>query len=130
MNNMAIRFLLGKIGVDGHDRGIRTLSYELRRSGFEVIYTGPYQTIDAIADAAIQEDVQIIGISTLAGDYVLIPKLMKRLKEREIEVPVILGGTIPNDLEDSLRKAGIKAIFRPGAKIEDIIDTIRSLVAK
>lgn len=127
---MATRFLLCKIGLDGHDRGVRTLAVELTRAGFEVIYSGPYPTIDFIVNSAIQEDVDILGISTLAGDYVLIPKLMKKLREKGVEIPVILGGTIPNDLEDSLKGEGIKAIFRPGSKIEDIIETINYLVAK
>lgn len=125
---MAIRFLLGKIGIDGHDRGARVLAYELRRAGMEVIYTGPWQTIEAIVETAIQEDVDILGISTLGGDYVLIPKLMKRLAEKNVHIPVILGGIIPDEVEDSLQESGVKAIFRPGSKIEEITAKIKFLV--
>lgn len=125
---MAVRFLLGKIGIDGHDRGARVISYGLRRAGFEVIYTGPWQSIDSIIETAIQEDVDIIGISTLGGDYVLMPRLMQRMRERNLDLPVILGGTIPDDEEESLKQAGVSAIFRPGSSMESIVGAINSLV--
>ncbi|MHB1044189.1 MAG: cobalamin B12-binding domain-containing protein [Eubacteriales bacterium] len=125
---MAVRFLLGKIGIDGHDRGARVISYGLRRAGFEVIYTGPWQSVDSIIETAIQEDVDIIGISTLGGDYVLMPRLMERMRQRGLDLPVILGGTIPDDEEESLKQAGVSAVFRPGSSMESIVSTINSLV--
>ena len=125
---MAIRMLLAKIGIDAHDRGIKFLAYTLRDAGLEVIYTGPWQTIDAITKTAIQEDVDIIGINTLGGDYILIPKLLERLKEAEVNIPVIVGGIIPADIEENLKKVGIAAIFHPGASTESIVGAINLIL--
>ncbi|HEX78166.1 MAG TPA: methylmalonyl-CoA mutase [Dehalococcoidia bacterium] len=127
---MAVRFLLAKIGIDGHDRGARTVALALRDAGMEVIYTGPWQSIESVTETAIQEDVDIIGISTLGGDYFLVPKLLNRIREKGLNIPVIVGGIIPARVEEDLRKAGVAAIFHPGASIDDIIKTIHSLVSQ
>jgi len=124
---MAIRFLLGKIGTDGHDRGARTIAYALRDAGIEAIYTGPWQTVEAIVETAIQEGVDIIGISTLSGDYFLMPKLMKLLREKGVNVPVVLGGIVPKDAEDMVKQAGVAEVFHPGTSLETIITTIKSI---
>lgn len=125
---MAVRVLLTKIGIDGHDRGARTVALALRDAGMEVIYTGPWQSIEGVTEIAIQEDVDVIGISTLGGDYLLVPKLIHRMKEKGLNIPVIVGGIIPADVEEGLKKVGVAAIFHPGASIEDIVKTINSLV--
>ena len=124
---MAIRFLLGKIGTDGHDRGARTIAYALRDAGIETIYTGPWQTVESIVETAIQEGVDIIGISTLSGDYLLMPKLMKLLREKGVNVPVVLGGIVPKDAEDMVKQAGVAEVFHPGTSLETIITTIKSI---
>jgi methylmalonyl-CoA mutase C-terminal domain/subunit len=124
---MAIRCLLGKIGTDGHDRGVRTISQALRDAGIEVIYLGPWQKIDAVVKTAIQEDVDVIGISTLSGDYLLIPKLMKALRENRVDVPVILGGIVPKDAEEMVRRHGVVEVFHPGTDMETIVNRIESL---
>lgn len=125
---MAIKFLLAKIGVDAHDRGAKVLSYTLRNAGMEVIYTGPWQSIDSVVKTAIQEDIDIIGISTLGGDYILIPKLLERLKKEEVNMPVIVGGIVPTDIEESLKKIGVANIFHPGESMKSIVDEINSIV--
>jgi len=126
---MAIRCLLGKIGMDGHDRGVRSISYALRDAGIEVIYLGPWQKIEAIVETTIQEDIDIIGISTLSGDYFLIPKLMKALREKEINVPVILGGIVPKDAEEMVKREGVVEVFHPGTDTETIVNFIKSIVS-
>lgn len=125
---MAIRMLLAKIGIDAHDRGIKFLAFTLRDAGIEVIYTGPWQTIDRVIRSAIEEDVDIIGISTLGGDYLLIPKLLQGLKKEQVNIPVIGGGVIPADIEESLKKVGVAAVFHPGASTESIVEAINSIV--
>jgi len=125
---MAIRMLLAKIGIDGHDRGIRFVAYSLRDGGIEVIYTGPWQTIDSVVKTAIEEDVNLVGISTLGGDYVLIPKLLQRFKREKIDIPIILGGIIPTDVEESLKEKGVAAFFHPGASSESIVEAIKKIV--
>lgn len=125
---MAIRMLLAKIGIDGHDRGIRFVAYSLRDGGIEVIYTGPWQTIDSVVKTAIEEDVNLVGISTLGGDYVLIPKLLQRFKREKIDIPIILGGIIPTDVEESLKEKGVAAFFHPGASPESIVEGIKKIV--
>lgn len=127
---MAVRILLGKIGIDGHDRGVRTLAYGLRQAGFEVIYTGPWQPVEAIVRAAVQEDVDVIGISTLGGDYLLIPKLMEKLRERGAEIPVIVGGIVPPNEERRLKELGVREVFHPGSTMESIVGFLRRLASE
>lgn len=119
---------MAKIGIDAHDRGARALAYGLRDGGLEVIYTGPWQTIDSVVETAIQEDVDIIGISTLGGDYILMPELLERMKEKGTNIPVIIGGIIPADIEEALKEIGVAGVFHPGARMEDIIRAIKYLV--
>lgn len=125
---MASRMLLAKIGIDGHDRGIRFIAYSLRDDGIEVIYTGPWQTIDGVVKTAIEEDVDIVGISTLGGDYVLIPKLLQRFKKEKVDIPIIVGGIIPTDVEESLKEKGVAAFFHPGASPESIVEAINTIL--
>jgi methylmalonyl-CoA mutase, C-terminal domain len=125
---MPLKVLLTKIGIDAHDRGVKIISHALRNAGMEVIYTGPWQTIDSVARAAIQEDVDIIGISTLGGDYLLVPALMKALKEKDFNIPVILGGIVPADVVDGLKAQGVADIFHPGTSMEETVRRIKALV--
>ncbi|MDP6511466.1 MAG: cobalamin B12-binding domain-containing protein [Dehalococcoidia bacterium] len=124
-----IRVLMAKLGFDGHDRGVKVVTAALRQAGMEVIYTGPWQTVEAVVETALQEDVDLIGISSLAYDHPLIPKLMARLKERDADIPVIVGGVIPPDDVRLLQDAGVKGIFPPGSTLQDITSCIQQAVS-
>jgi methylmalonyl-CoA mutase C-terminal domain/subunit len=125
-----IRILIGKPGLDGHDRGVKVLALGLRNEGFEVIYTGPRQTPEDIVRIAIQEDVDVIGLSSLAGAHnFYFPRVAELVsKNRMDHILVIGGGIIPNDDVPLLKERGVKAIFRPGARIKDIADFVRKNV--
>jgi methylmalonyl-CoA mutase C-terminal domain/subunit len=122
-----IRVLIAKPGLDGHDRGAKVVARALRDAGFEVIYTGLRQTPEQVAETALQEDVDVVGLSILSGAHMrLFPEIMKLLKDREMdEVLVIAGGIIPEDDVEPLKKLGIKAIFGPGTPTGEIIEFIR-----
>lgn len=122
------RVLLTKIGLDGHDRGSRLIAAYLRDAGMEVIYTPPWQTIAAVVAIAGQEDVDVIGVSSLATDHLIIPKLMHALKEGALgHVSVVVGGIIPREEQDQLINAGVKELFGPGASRQSIVGAIRRL---
>jgi methylmalonyl-CoA mutase, C-terminal domain len=123
-----IRVLIAKIGLDGHDRGAKVVAQALKESGMEVIYTGLRQTPEIIVETAIQEDVQVVGISILSGAHMeLLPQVTKLLKEKNAaDIVVIAGGVIPRDDILLLREAGIAAIFTPGAPTGDIVAFIES----
>lgn len=121
-----IRVLVGKPGLDGHDRGAKVVAAALRDAGMEVIYTGLHQTCEAIVEAAIQEDVDVIGLSILSGAHMTIfPKVMKLLKEKKANIPVIGGGIIPLEDIKKLEKAGVKKLFGPGTPTSEIVDWIK-----
>ncbi len=123
-----IRVLIAKPGLDGHDRGAKVIARALRDAGMEVIYTGLRQTPEMIASAALQEDVQVIGLSILSGAHsAIVPRLMKLLAEKEMtDVMVILGGIIPDEDVESMKKLGVAAVFQPGAPLQQIVQFIRS----
>jgi len=125
-----IRVLIAKPGLDGHDRGAKVIARALRDAGMEVIYTGIRQTPEQIANAAIQEDVDIVGLSSLSGAHNnLFPKVVQILREKKAEdILVFGGGIIPVDDIPGLKKAGIREIFQPGASTEDIIKYIKENV--
>ncbi len=125
-----IRVLVAKPGLDGHDRGAKVIARALRDAGMEVIYTGIRQTPEQIANAAIQEAVDIVGLSSLSGAHnSLFPKVVQILKEKGAEdILVFGGGIIPVDDISGLKKAGIREIFQPGASTEDIIKYIQQNV--
>lgn len=127
-----IRILIGKVGLDGHDRGAKVVMMALRDAGMEVIYSGLHQTPEALVRAAIEEDVDLIGISILSGSHnTLIPKMMKKLKsEGAAQIGVYVGGIIPPQDFSKLKKAGVRQIFTPGTPLEDIIRWARQDVAK
>jgi methylmalonyl-CoA mutase C-terminal domain/subunit len=125
-----LRILVAKPGLDGHDRGAKIIARALRDAGFEVIYTGLHQTPEMIAEAAVQEDVDAIGLSILSGAHMtLFPAIIDLLKEKGMDDVVLFGGGIvpPEDIPE-LKKRGVKAIFTPGATTQDIIAWVRENV--
>ncbi|MBT3475417.1 cobalamin B12-binding domain-containing protein [bacterium] len=126
MSQLKIRILIAKAGLDGHDRGAKIITRALRDAGFEVIYTGLHQTPEEIVEAALQEDVDAIGISLLSGAHnFLFPEVMKALKEKGLEELVVFGGgIIPDQDIEGLKKVGVKEIFGPGTATTDMIDWI------
>jgi methylmalonyl-CoA mutase, C-terminal domain len=132
MNRKKIRVLIAKPGLDGHDRGAKVVARALRDAGMEVIYTGIRQTPEMIVQSALQEDVDVIGLSSLSGAHLeLFADVMKGLGEKGIgDIIVVAGGIIPEDDIPALEKMGIKAIFGPGTKTTDIAEAIKNLVAE
>jgi methylmalonyl-CoA mutase C-terminal domain/subunit len=125
-----LRILVAKPGLDGHDRGAKIIARALRDGGFEVIYTGLHQTPEMIAEAAVQEDVDAVGLSILSGAHMtLFPEVMRLLKERGAgDIAVFGGGIIPEDDANKLRELGVKGVFTPGASTEDIVKWLRESV--
>lgn len=122
------RVLVTKIGFDGHDRGSRVVAAYLRDAGMEVIYTPPWQEIAAVVKLALQEDVDVVGISSLATDHLILPDLMAALRHGGLShIRVIVGGIIPQNEQPELVEAGVSAIFNPGATSEEIVETVRGL---
>lgn len=132
MAEKKIRVLVAKPGLDGHDRGAKVVARALRDAGMEVIYVGLKQTPEQIVETAIQEDVDVIGLSCLSGAHAyLFPRVMELLKENGVEdILVTCGGIIPDDDIEKLEKAGIKGIFGPGCSTEDIVEFIKRNVKK
>jgi methylmalonyl-CoA mutase C-terminal domain/subunit len=125
------RVLVTKIGLDGHDRGSRVVAAFLRDAGMDVLYTPPWQEIAQVVRLAEEEDVDVIGISSLATDHLLVPKLLKALKKSGLaDVPVVVGGIVPDADERKLRKAGVKEVFHPGASREEIVSTVARLAGE
>ncbi len=125
-----IRVLIAKPGLDGHDRGAKVIARALRDAGMEVIYTGLRQTPEMIVNAALQEDVQVIGLSILSGAHnAIVPQVMRLLNDRGMgDVTVIVGGTVPDDDAEQLKKIGVAAVFQPGASFDEIVRFIRGRV--
>ncbi|NOZ72066.1 MAG: cobalamin B12-binding domain-containing protein [Chloroflexi bacterium] len=127
-----IRVLVAKPGLDGHDRGAKVVARALRDAGFEVIYTGIRQTPDMIAEAALQEDVDVVGLSILSGAHmVLAPKVKEALNNAGMDdVLVLIGGIIPDEDVPALKALGIKGIFGPGTPTQEIIEFIKKELAE
>ena len=125
-----IRVLVAKPGLDGHDRGAKVIARALRDAGMEVIYTGLRQTPEMIVNAALQEDVQVIGLSILSGAHnAIVPRVMDLLHEKSMDdVVVLVGGIIPDDDAADLKMKGVAAVFQPGASLEEIVKFIKSSV--
>jgi methylmalonyl-CoA mutase C-terminal domain/subunit len=131
MSQRRIRVLVAKPGLDGHDRGAKVVARALRDAGMEVIYTGIRQTPEMIVESALQEDVDVIGLSSLSGAHMaLFPRITALLEEYELgNILVVAGGIIPDADAAALDAAGIDAVFGPGTSMEDIVDYIRANVA-
>ncbi len=130
MPDKVLRILVAKPGLDGHDRGAKIIARALRDAGFEVIYTGLHQTPEMIAEAAVQEDVDAVGLSILSGAHMtLFPKIIELLEEKGVEdLPIFGGGIIPDEDIEALHKIGVKAVFTPGASTNDIVEWVKGNV--
>ncbi len=124
------RVLVAKVGLDGHDRGVKVVARILRDAGMEVVYTGLFQTPASVAASAIDEDVDVVGVSMLSGAHLtLAPLVVAALRERGSSIPVVVGGIVPPDDVPLLREAGVAAVLGPGASAEEIVATVSALVA-
>ncbi len=120
------RVLVTKIGLDGHDRGSRIVAAACRDAGMEVIYTPPWQSIAAVVKLALEEDVDVIGISSLATDHLIVPKLMTALRDAGLgNIRVVVGGIVPDNEESLLLQAGVREVFHPGSTMDAITTRLR-----
>ncbi len=127
---MSERILVAKVGLDGHDRGIKVVARILRDAGYEVIYTGLFQTPQTVAAAAVDEDVDAIGLSMLSGAHMtLAPLVVEEVRKLGSEIPVVVGGIVPNQDVEPLMAAGIAAVITPGASAEQVVATMRDVLA-
>ena len=127
---MAIRVLIAKPGLDGHDRGAKIVARALRDGGMEVVYTGLHQTPEQIVETALQEDADAVGLSILSGAHMtLVPKVVELLREQQAgDILVVVGGTIPAQDIPELKQLGVAEVFTPGAPVQGIIDYIKQAV--
>jgi methylmalonyl-CoA mutase C-terminal domain/subunit len=125
----ADRVLVAKVGLDGHDRGVKIVARTLRDAGFEVIYTGLFQTPEKVAAAAVDEDVDAIGLSMLSGAHMtLAPLVVERVRARGLDIPVIVGGIIPDQDVPKLVALGVAAVLGPGATADEVVKTVRDAI--
>jgi methylmalonyl-CoA mutase C-terminal domain/subunit len=126
-----VRVLVTKLGMDGHDRGSRIVAAFLRDAGMEVIYTGPWQSIEAVVNIAVQEDVDVIGLSSLATDHLIVPDLMRALSDAgQGHVRVVVGGIVPLAERGELLRAGVGRILGPGTSRDEIVDCVTALATE
>ena len=126
---MSERILVAKVGLDGHDRGVKVVARILRDAGYEVIYTGLFQTPETVAAAAVDEDVDAIGLSMLSGAHMtLAPLVVEEVRKRGVDIPVVVGGIVPDQDMTELEAAGIAAVLTPGAGADDIVATVRGVL--
>ena len=126
---MSDRVLVAKVGLDGHDRGVKVVARILRDAGFEVIYTGLFQTPDTVAAAAIDEDVDVVGLSMLSGAHMtLAPLVVAKLRERGSDIPVVVGGIIPDRDVPKLTAAGVAGVLTPGATADAVVAVVRGVI--
>ena len=126
---MTARILIGKVGLDGHDRGVKVVARILRAAGFEVIYTGLFQTPASIAAAALDEDVDLVGLSMLSGAHMtLAPLVVKELRERGSNAPVVVGGIVPENHIPRLKEQGVAAVLTPGATAEQLVAEVQRVL--
>ena len=124
------RVLVAKVGLDGHDRGVKVVARILRDAGFEVIYTGLFQTPETVAAAAIDEDVDAIGLSMLSGAHMtLAPLVVDKVRERGADIPVVVGGIVPDADVPKLIEAGVAGVLTPGATGEEVVAVMRGAIA-
>jgi methylmalonyl-CoA mutase C-terminal domain/subunit len=123
------RILVAKVGLDGHDRGVKVVARILRDAGFEVIYTGLFQTPEKVAAAAVDEDVDAIGLSMLSGAHMtLAPRVVEEVRKRGVDVPVVVGGIIPEQDAPKLREQGVAGVLTPGASADDVVAVMRNAI--
>jgi methylmalonyl-CoA mutase C-terminal domain/subunit len=123
------RILIAKVGLDGHDRGIKVVARILRDAGYEVIYTGLFQTPETVAAAAIDEDVDAVGLSMLSGAHMtLAPLVVDEIRRRGSDIPVVVGGIVPDFDLEPLQQAGIAAVLTPGATADEIVRVVASVL--
>jgi methylmalonyl-CoA mutase C-terminal domain/subunit len=126
---MTDRVLVAKVGLDGHDRGVKVVARILRDAGFEVIYTGLFQTPETVAAAAVDEDVDAIGLSMLSGAHLtLAPRVVEKLRERGVDIPVVVGGIIPEPDVPKLYERGLAAVLGPGASADEVTAAVRRAI--
>ena len=124
------RVLVAKVGLDGHDRGVKVVARILRDAGYEVIYTGLFQTPDTVAAAAVDEDVDAIGLSMLSGAHMtLAPAVVDKVRARGVDIPVVVGGIVPEADVAALRAAGVAGVLTPGASSEQVVAVVRAAIA-
>lgn len=124
-NKQPLRILMGKVGLDGHDRGAKVVMSALRDAGMEVIYSGLHQSPKSIVRAAIEEDVDVLGLSILSGSHNdLVPRVMAELESEGLKLPIIVGGIIPDQDAKSLLKMGVREVFTPGSRLDEIVERV------
>ncbi|MEY4176289.1 MAG: isobutyryl-CoA mutase small subunit [Actinomycetota bacterium] len=127
---MSARILVAKVGLDGHDRGIKVVARILRDAGHEVIYTGLFQTPETVAAAAVDEDVDLVGLSMLSGAHMtLAPLVVQAIRNRGADIPVVVGGIVPDQDLDELKAAGVAAVLTPGATADEIVRVVNGVLA-
>ena len=127
---MTIRVLVAKVGLDGHDRGIKVVARTLRDAGMEVIYTGLFQTPETVAAAALDEDVDVVGLSMLSGAHMtLAPLVVEALRNKGVDIPVVVGGIVPNQDVPELLAAGVTGVIGPGATAEEVVAAVQAAAA-
>jgi methylmalonyl-CoA mutase C-terminal domain/subunit len=128
--NTSLRVLVAKVGLDGHDRGVKVVARLLRDAGIEVIYTGLFQTPETVAAAAVDEDVDVVGLSMLSGAHMtLAPLVVEAIRARGVDIPVVIGGIVPNGDVAELKHAGIAEILGPGAPADEVVAAVRRAAA-
>ena len=128
--NTSLRVLVAKVGLDGHDRGVKVVARLLRDAGIEVIYTGLFQTPETVAAAAVDEDVDVVGLSMLSGAHMtLAPLVVEAIRARGVDIPVVIGGIVPNSDVAELKAAGIAEILGPGAPADEVVAAVRRAAA-
>jgi methylmalonyl-CoA mutase, C-terminal domain len=126
---MTYRVLVAKVGLDGHDRGVKVVARLLRDAGFEVIYTGLFQTPEKVAAAAVDEDVDAVGLSMLSGAHMtLVPRVVAKVREAGLDIPVVVGGIIPEPDVAKLLEAGVAAVLTPGASASDVVRAVQEAI--
>ena len=129
-DNTSLRVLVAKVGLDGHDRGVKVVARLLRDAGIEVIYTGLFQTPETVAAAAVDEDVDVVGLSMLSGAHMtLAPLVVAAIRARGVDIPVVIGGIVPNSDVAELKAAGIAEILGPGAQADEVVAAVRRAAA-
>ncbi len=128
---MPYRVLIAKPGLDGHDRGAKVIARALRDAGFEVVYTGLRRSVESIVAAAIQEDVQLIGLSLLSGAHLpLTQKVMAKLHEAGVTIPVVVGGSIPEQDILALHQLGVSSVFLPSTPLDEVVQAVTTIIEK